>query len=213
MAILKRTYGILFAVAATAAVIGLSASPALAATTWTVSPGGAITATSKRFIVTDTTNGNAMTCRPSSTSATLKSGSGLKGAGIGSITAVTFKTCTGPLDISSWQFTANDLPWHLNAKSYDANTGVTTGTITGIDLTLLGPSCTADVDGTSADSHTGKVKVHYTNSTGELKILTTGGNLHIYDVSGCGLFPINSGDTFTFNPTYTVTPQQTITGS
>ena len=212
MAILKRTYGILFAGAATAAVIGLSAAPALAATTWTVSPGGAITATSGKTTLKDTTTGNSLTCESSSTSATLESGSGLKGAGLGSITAVTFKVCSGPLG-SIWHFTANDLPWHLNANSYDSSTGVTTGTITHIDLTLSSDfPCIADVDGTSADSHTGQVKVQYTNSTGKLKILTTGGNLHFYDVIECaGLF--NSGDTFTFNPTYTVTPQQTVTGS
>ena len=40
--------------------------------------------------------------------------------------------------------------------------------------------------------------------------LTTGGNLHVFNVSGCaGL--INSGDATTFSGTYTVTPAQTIT--
>jgi hypothetical protein len=211
MAILKRTYGILFAGAATAAVIGLSAAPAFAATTWTVSPGGAITAKSGTTTLKDTTTGNSLSCKSSSTSATLKSGSGLSGTDLGSITAVSFSTCTGPLGLT-FTVTTKDLPWHLNATSYDSSTGVTTGTITHIDATLSGPSCSADVDGTSANSHTGKVKATYTNSTGKLKILTTGGNLHIYDVSGCaGL--INSGDASTFSATYTVTPKQTITGS
>ena len=213
MVILKRTYGFLLAGAAPAAVIGLSAAPAFAATTWTVSPGGAVMAKSGTTTLKDTTNGNFQTCKSSSTSATLKTGSGLQGTGLGSITALSFKTCTGPLGVT-FTVTSNDLPWHLNAVSYDSSTGVTTGTITHIDATLSGPSCSADVDGTSADSHTGKVKVHYTNSTGKLKVLTTGGNLHFYDVIGCGfLGGINNGDAFTFNPTYTVTPKQTITGS
>jgi hypothetical protein len=211
MAILKRTYGILFAGAATAAVIGLSAAPAFAATTWTVSPGGAITGKSGTTTLKDTTTGNSLSCKSSATSATLKSGSGLSGTGLGSITKVTFATCTGPLGLT-FTVTSNDLPWKLNATSYDSTTGVTTGTITGIDATLSGPSCSAEVDGTSAGSHTGKVKGTYTNSTGKLKILASGGNLHIYDVSGCaGL--INSGDASTFTATYTVTPKQTITGS
>jgi hypothetical protein len=211
MAILKRTYGILFAGAATAAVIGLSAAPAFAATTWTVSPGGAITAKSGKTVLTDTTTGNALTCKSSSTSATLKSGSGLAGAGLGSITAVTFKTCTGPLGLT-FTVTTNGLPWKLNAKSYNSSTGVTTGTITGIDATLSGPSCSATVDGTAAGADNGMVKATYTNSTGKLKILTTGGNLHIYNVSGCaGL--IATGDATTFSATYTVSPKQTITGS
>jgi hypothetical protein len=211
MAILKRTYGILFAGVATAAVIGMSAAPALAATTWTVSPGGAITAKSGTTTLKDTTTGNELKCKSSSTSATLKSGSGLSGTGLGSITKVTFKTCTGPLSLT-FTVKSNDLPWKLNATSYNSTTGVTTGTITGIDATLSGPSCSATVDGTGAGKHNGKVKATYTNSTGKLKVLTTGGNLHVYNVSGCaGL--INSKDATTFSATYTVTPKQTITGS
>jgi hypothetical protein len=211
MAILKRTYGILFAGAATAAVIGLSAAPAFAATTWTVSPGGAITAKSGKTTLTDTTTDTALTCKSSSSSGTLKTGSGLKGAGLGSITALSFKTCTGPLSLT-FTVTSNDLPYALNAKSYDSSTGVTTGTITGIDATLTGPDCSATVDGTAAGADNGMVKAKYTNSTGKLKILATGGNLHVYDVSGCsGL--INTGDATTFVATYTVSPKQTITGS
>jgi hypothetical protein len=54
------------------------------------------------------------------------------------------------------------------------------------------------------------VLFQYTNSTGKLKVLTTGGNLHIYKVVGCaGL--IASGDALTFSGTYTASPKQTIT--
>ena len=56
----------------------------------------------------------------------------------------------------------------------------------------------------------GKVKVTYTNSTHKLKVLATGGTLHVFNVNGCaGL--INSGDATQFTGTYTVTPAQTIT--
>jgi len=211
MAILKRTYGILFAGAATAAVIGMSAAPAFAATTWSVSPGGAITGKSGKTTLKDTSTGNALSCTSSSTSATLKKGSGLAGRGLGSITKVSFSNCTGPLGLT-FTVTTHDLPWKLNAVSYNASTGVTTGTITGIDATLSGPGCKATVDGTGAGKHNGKVKGTYTNSTGKLKVLATGGNLHIYAVSGCaGL--IKSGDATTFSATYTVSPKQTIKGS
>jgi hypothetical protein len=211
MAILKRTYGILFAGAATAAVIGMSAAPALAATTWSVSPGGAITGKSGTTTLKDTTTGNSLSCKSSTTKATLKKGTGLAGAGLGSITSVTFATCTGPLGLT-FTVKSNDLPWKLNAVSYNATTGVTTGTITGIDATLTGPSCTATVDGTGAGKHNGMVKGTYNNSTGKLAVLATGGNLHIYNVTGCaGL--INSGDASQFTATYTVTPKQTIKGS
>jgi hypothetical protein len=209
MAILKRTYGILFAGVATAAVISMSAGPALAATTWTVKPGGAVTGTSGTTTLKDTKTGNSLTCKSSSTKATLKKGSGLAGAGIGSITSVTFTTCTGPLMLT-FTVKSNDLPWKLNAVSYNKTTGVTTGTITGIDATLTGPSCSATVDGTAAGKHNGMVTGTYTNSTGKLAVLATGGNLHIYNVVGCaGL--IKSGDPSEFTATYTISPKQTIT--
>ena len=100
------------------------------------------------------------------------------------------------------------LPWKLNASSFKS--GVTTGTITGIHATLSGPACTATVDGTGASANNGKVKVTYTNSTGKLKVLASGGNLHVYNVSGCA-GQINNKDATTFTGTYTVSPKQTIT--
>ena len=66
------------------------------------------------------------------------------------------------------------------------------------------------VGGTTAGSK-GKVKVTYTNSSGKLKVLTTGGNLHVFNVSsGCGGL-INTGDPTVFSGTYTISPKQTIT--
>jgi hypothetical protein len=65
------------------------------------------------------------------------------------------------------------------------------------------------VAGATASS-TGTVKVTYTNSTGKLTTLTSGGNLHVFNVKGCaGL--INSGDATTFSGSYAVSPKQTIT--
>jgi hypothetical protein len=209
MAILKRTCAILLASAATAAMLGLSAAPALAATSWTVTPGGAITGKSGIITFRDTNTGNSVTCGSSSTSATLKKGSGLSGTRLGSDSKLSFTSCTGPLDLS-FTVTPHDLPWKLNALSYNKTTGVTTGSITGIDATVVGPSCSADTDGTGAGLHNGKVSVRYTNSTGKLKVLTTGGNMHVYNVVGCaGL--IVSGDPVTYSGTYTVSPKQTIT--
>jgi hypothetical protein len=211
MTIRTRLTGSMLATGAAAAlVIGVSAGTALAVNaTWTVKPGGAITAKAGTTTLTDTTTHQAVVCKSSSTKATLKKGSGLSGTGIGSITSVAFNTCTG----SGFTFTVKTghLPWHLNATSFNKTTGVTTGTITGIHSTLSVPGlCSAVVDGTSGTANNGMVKVTYTNSTGKLKVLTTGGNLHVYNVVGCaGL--INSNDASTFSGNYTVTPKQTIT--
>jgi len=199
--------------AALAGVLALSASSAIAATTntgvaatWTVKPGGAITAKAGVTTLKDTKTGSVLTCQSSSGKGTVKSGKGLSGTGIGSISALSFNICTGPLGLTFTVHTTH-FPWHLNAVSFSG--GVTTGTITGIHATLSGPSCSAVVDGTGATANNGKVTAKYSNSTG--KLTTTGaGNLHIYNVSGCaGL--IGNGDGSSFKGSYTITPKQTIT--
>jgi hypothetical protein len=202
-----RIAALLLSGGATAALtVGLAASPALAAT-WTVKPGGNFTATAGQTKLTDTKTKAVLTCKSSKSTGTLKKGKGLPGAGIGSIKTQTFSNCKGPLGLTFTVKTSH-LPWKLNAVSF--KNGVTTGTITGIHATLSGPACSATVDGTGASANNGKVKVTYTNSTGKLKVLTTGGNLHVYNVSGCA-GQINNGDPTTFSGTYTVSPKHTIT--
>lgn len=214
MTIFKRAGSLLVTGAALAGVLALSAGSAFAATnsgtaaTWTVTPGGTITAKAGTTTLKDTKTGSVLTCTSSSGKGTAKHGSGLPGADIASITALSFNNCTGPLSLTFTVKTAH-FPWKLNAMSYNASKGVTTGTITGIHATLSGPSCTATVDGTGATANNGEVTATYTNGTG--KLATTGaGNLHIYNVKGCaGL--INSGDGSSFKGSYTVSPKQKIT--
>jgi hypothetical protein len=52
------------------------------------------------------------------------------------------------------------------------------------------------------------VNVTYTNGTGTLKVLTTGGNLHFY-LSTCP--SIRNGDHATLSASYPIVPKQTIT--
>jgi hypothetical protein len=70
--------------------------------------------------------------------------------------------------------------------------------------------CSFVVDGTGATSNNGLVKIKYTNGTHVLKILATGGNLHLYNVSGC-LGLVSSGDAGSISGSYKVSPAQTIT--
>jgi hypothetical protein len=206
----KRTGSALIAGAAAALMIGASAASALAAApTWTVKPGGAITAKAGTTTLKDTRNGLPLKCTSSIAKSTLKKGSHLSGTGIGSITAVSFSGCTGPAGIK-FTVKSNHLPWHLNAVSYNRSTGTTTGTITGIHATLSGTSCSAAVDGTGATKNNGMVRVTYGNKTHKLTVLPSGGNLHLYNVQGCfGL--IKSGDGSSFSAAYAVSPVQTIT--
>jgi hypothetical protein len=210
MAFRKRlSRKILVTGAATAAAIGASAGVALAvAITFTITPGGNITATAGTTTLKDTNTGSVLSCTSSKSTGTLKKGHGISGSNLGSIKTLTFSNCTGPLGLT-FTVTNSAFPWTLSGTSYNATTGVTTGFINGIKSHLSGPSCSADVAGTTATTK-GKVKVTYTNSTGKLKVLPTGGNLHVFNVSGCaGL--INSGDATQFSGSYTVTPKQKIT--
>jgi len=167
------------AAAAAALTVAIGATAALAATTWTVSPGGKIAAKTDKVTFTDLTTG----------------------------TAVSIQNCLGPLDLAFF-VKATDLPWHLSLSSYNAKTGAAAGTISGIKITWAGPACTAVIDG--AGGSDGVVKVRYSNSTGRLKLLTSGGNLHFGKVTGCaGL--VNTGDLVTISAAYPLTPKQRIT--
>jgi hypothetical protein len=206
----KRTGSGLIAGAAAALLIGVSVAPALAAApTWTVKPGGVATAKAATTVLTDTKTHVVLKCASSTAKVTLKKGKNLPGAGIGSITTISFTNCTGPLGIK-FTVKSSHLPWKLNAVSYSKATGTTTGTITGVHATLTGPGCSATVDGTGATKNNGMVRVTYSNKTHKLTVLTVGGNLHIYNVAGCfGL--IANGNPSTYAAVNAVSPAQTIT--
>ena len=189
--------------------INVCSARCTSASDWTVSPGGAISGKAGKTTLTDTATGTVLTCKSATTAGTLKSGSGLAGAAIATITSLSFATCTGPQGIT-FTVTSSNLPWTLNAVSYTASSGTAHATLTGIDATLSGPGCSATIDGTAAGAGNGMVKATYVNSTRKLTISPAGGTLHIYNVSGCsGL--LASGDTAAANEKSTITPPQDIT--
>ncbi|KJK58470.1 hypothetical protein [Saccharothrix sp. ST-888] len=189
------------------AAVGFAASPAAAAGTWTATPGGAWTAKATSPVLTDNSTGTQLNCSSSSAAGTLQSGSGLSGTGISSITSVAWASCTGPIGIT-FSVTSQGTPWALNAVSYNATTGVTTGTITGVKAHISGAGCTADFGGATAGS-TATLNATYTNSTRTLAV--SGGNLHAYNVSGSCLGLLNSGDAATYTAKYVLNSAQTIT--
>jgi hypothetical protein len=83
-----------------------------------------------------------LTCTSSDTGATPRGSSGLSGTGIGSITAISFTSCTGPTGLQ-FAVTGNNLPYSLNARSCSSSTGTTKGKITDIDARLSGAGCSA----------------------------------------------------------------------
>ena len=209
---LKRIGAIVMAGGAAAALsftLGTTSSSATTARmTWTVKPGGAVTGSAGKTTLKDTKTGTTLTCSSSATKAKLKSGSGLSNP-LGKITSVTFSNCTGPggLVFTAKTSASSTNPWPLSGSSFNSGTGVTTGKITNIKASISGSGCSAKVAGTTSSS-TGMVTGTYTNGTGKLKV--SGGNLHIWNVSGCfGL--IANGDPSSFSGVYTITPKQTIT--
>ena len=152
----KLTRRALFTGAATAVAIGATAGVALAvAITFTITPGGAITAKAGKTTLTDKNTGSVLTCASSSSKGTLKKGSGIAATSLGTISALSFTNCTGPLSLT---FTVSNsgFPWTLSGTSYNATTGTTTGFINHIKSKLSGPSCTANVAGATASAF-GKV--------------------------------------------------------
>ena len=121
---------------------------------------------------------------------------------VGAITTAAFQ-CAGPF---GWpKLTTRGLPWRLTLVSYDAGTGVSRGTLGHLKFVLMGPACTAVVNGTNGTAADGVVAVRYANATGKLKILPGGGNLHWWHVGGyAGL--VGNGEPATLSAAFAVFP-------
>ena len=186
--------------------IGTSAATATTATTWTISPGGTVTGTAGKTIVTDTNTGAQVVCTSSSFGATLKSGTG-KINPLGQVTAVAYNSCTvSGSGFSITSFASSTSPWHLRGATYSS--GLTHGQVSNIQGSFAGPlGCSGTFAGTSATTP-GSVRVIYNNSTGVLT--TSGGNAHAWNVSSC-FGHINTGDAVTIVGHYKISPAQTIT--
>lgn len=199
------------AVAATAllAAVGftVSSASATAQATYTVTPGGPFTAHSG-----DTQLGvpNAvLVCTDSDAAGTLKSGSGLDGAGIGTINSLTFTDCS----VAGLLFdvdTSITLPWDLNITGADpGNPDRVLGSITGIVAKIADQDgiCTATFAGPGGPTDEGEVTGYFDNATSQLVVQD--GNLTAHDANCLGI--INNGDHAAFTGTYDVSPPQTIT--
>jgi hypothetical protein len=188
---------VIVAGAAMAAGIAFSAAPAVASpsATFTVTPGGAYTATSTAVTFKD--GSVTMNCTGSTAKGTLKSGSGLAGAGIGSISSLAYTGCTGPLGTVT--VTPGALPYSINAVSYAS--GVTQGNIGPVSVKVVMTGCSFTV--------TGSAPGNFNNSTSSLN-LTAGSGLSVSGVSGC-LGLVKNGDHPTYVASYKTSPTEKIT--
>jgi len=214
MPLMKRATNLLFVAATVGAVVGLSAGPAMAATNLKVkvSSGGTYTATASKTVLSD--NGVNVTCTThNSTPASKASGkaatathTGTSPVTIGTVTALAFNNCSGPL--GAVHTTIQALPYHLKVDSTTNSSGQTDGMITGAKVKVTMTGCSFMV--------TGSAPGFYTNSTHKLTITNklpikalNSAKLTVSSVSGCaGL--VTNGDHPSFTSTYTVSRHFTI---
>jgi hypothetical protein len=184
--------------AATQPIAGARA--AASTSTWTVGPGGTTSGSGVYLDLDDTTTGARQNCNGTSGTLSLKTGSGLPGRGIASVSSFSAISCGG------WTVTAGNLPWAVNATHYNPATGITTGTLTGLTLTYSGGGCQFTVGNPTTTS---QVRVSYSNGTGHLGLPAAGGNLRFFAVSGCP--GSENGDVATLTTTLALAAPQTIT--
>ena len=172
--------------------------------TWTVTPGGAIHGTAGETLLEVQESGIQLSCASSTVDATAQSGSGLSNplVTIPESPGIVFNDCSGPFGLTFEVTQVGD--WALNAASYDAGSGTTTGSIDGITAGIVGPGCEATV--------TGSVNATYTNGSATLAVLPDFTlEVTFVDPSNNCLGLINEGEHANLAGSYSITPGLTVT--
>ena len=214
MTFIKRASTVLSTLAAAGAVVGLSAAPAMAATTLTVkvASGGTYTATASKTVLTDgsvsvtcTTSGSTPASKTSGTVATATH-TGTSPVKIGTAAKLAFNNCSGPLGAVTT--TVQNLPYAISVDSKTNGSGQTDGIISGVKVAVSMTGCSFTVTGSTPGFYTNSThKLSVTNKL-PIKALNTA-QLTVSGVVGCaGL--VNNGDHPTYVGTYTVSRHFTI---
>jgi hypothetical protein len=200
-----RLIGVLATGAAALIATAVAASPATAQpATWSVSPGGPFQGVAGTTLLEVQESGVQLSCSSSTADGVAQGGTGLSNplATIPETPGIVFNDCSGPFGLTFGVTQVGD--WALNGASYDAATGVTTGTIDGIVANIEGPACTATVEGS--------VNVTYTNGSAELAVLPDFTlEVTFIDPANDCLGLINVGEHANFAGVYEVTPALTVT--
>jgi hypothetical protein len=180
------------------------ATPASAAA-WSVTPGGHAdgTAGQTNLTVQDPQSGEIqMTCSSSTVGVELAV-AGDQLATIPESPGIQFNNCllAGFIEFSVQQVGV----WTINGSSFDAGTGVTTGTIDNIVADISGPGCVASVAGSVNGTFTNGTDVLAVNPDQTLTVTS------VDPVDNC-LDLIHEGATAAFDGDYAVVPGQDITG-
>lgn len=203
----------IFAAAAAAGAIAVSAPPAFAVT-WTVdntNANGSYAAHSSSIVFNNVNTGAQFTCSTADASGVAPSGPHPDGLGIATIATATFgasgSLCAGPFgSMGTATKTTGSGDWLIDAESPDpASPGTSNARIRNIDATLTLTSffgtCTARVTGTVnnvtySNVGTGRLAVTPDPSPQQLTVATATG-------AGCANL-INAGDSTTFQATYNI---------
>lgn len=200
----RRIAGMLAVSAAVLSTVVALATPASAAA-WSITPGGHAdgTAGQTNLTVQDPQSGEIqMTCSSSTVGVELAV-AGDQLATIPESPGIQFNNCllAGFIEFSVQQVGV----WTINGSSFDAGTGVTTGTIDNIVADISGPGCVATVEGSVNGTYTNSTDVLAVNPDQTLTVTS------VDPVDNC-LDLIHEGATAAFDGDYSVVPGQDITG-
>jgi hypothetical protein len=199
-----------FAAVVVAAAVGTVAPQAAAAPedTWTVAPGGALTATAP-LRIGNVTRGWNIDCGTATLTGAAKAGSGNAGDQLVEFDDESFENCSGPDGVQYTVAMTSEVQLDMNASSYGAAAGRTTGDLSGFQLNLVGTNrCQADIAGPAGDL--GSADVTFTNNGSVLGL--GGGNMGVTFVNfACSSGFIAVGDQVVVTAQLSVSPAQTIT--
>ncbi|QMU71715.1 hypothetical protein [Streptacidiphilus sp. P02-A3a] len=174
--------------------LGLGATQAVASPVWTVSGGGALSATATPLPVQllNASGFVVFSCTSSAVTGNAPNGTALPGTSLITFSGFPFSGCTAAPGVAS-TLTIGTLPLTLTATAYSSATGITTGVVPGFVLILQNTVCTA--------RFSGALNATYDNSTHNL---TLQNKLPASGVTGC-LGLINNGDILNYTITYHLT--------
>src|SRR5260370_26377196 len=160
MTLIKRASNLLLLAATAGAVVGLSAAPAMAATTLKVkvSSGGSYTAKASKTVLKD--GAVSVTCTSTSTTpASTTSGkvptgthTGTSPVKVGTAAKLAFNNCSGPLSVVHTK--VENLPYAITVDSKTNAKGQTDGIIIAATVSATYTACSLIVTSSVPDSHT-----------------------------------------------------------
>ncbi|MCP9970496.1 hypothetical protein [Actinomadura madurae] len=175
--------------------------------TWTVTPGGSVTATAP-VEIRNTDRGWSIDCAGATFTGSAESGAGDTTEPLIEFDEAAFQDCTGPDGVGYTVTMTSGVQLEMYASSYDAGTGKTTGTLFGFHLNLVGTNrCQADI--ADPTGNLGTADAAFTNGSSVLGL--DGGNMGVTFVNfACPSGFIATEDRIVVAARLTVTPPQTV---